>query len=240
MPDCALTRARTVSPSVSMSWAVASPVLMRKLQCISDTCAPPTRRPRQPAASTSFHALCPGGFLNVEPPVFSRIGCALSRCACTTVIRARTASGAAGIPRNRAEVKISDGSTPLPRYPNFMPALSKRRSVPSRAMAEASTRTSLVSPPLAPAFIRSAPPMVPGMPNRNSSPPRSAAAAASATRLSSAAVPACTRSPSTRTSPKPRGDRRITTPGKPPSRTIRFEPTPMQQTGMSLRRCARK
>ena len=27
-------------------------------------------------------------------------------------------------------------------------------------------------------------------------------------------------------SPKARGDRRITTPGKPPSRTIRLEPTP--------------
>src|SRR5207237_10811507 len=74
IPEFALTRSRTVSPSVSMSWPVALPVLIRKLQCISDTCAPPTRRPRQPAASISFQALFPGGFLKVEPPVFSRIG----------------------------------------------------------------------------------------------------------------------------------------------------------------------
>src|SRR3954470_16100598 len=74
IPEFALTRSRTVSPSVSISCPVALPVLMRKLQCISETCAPPTRRPRQPAASISFQALLPGGFLKVDPPVFSRIG----------------------------------------------------------------------------------------------------------------------------------------------------------------------
>src|SRR5204862_7792120 len=74
IPEFSLTRARTVSPSVSISCPVALPVLMRKLQCISETCAPPTRKPRQPAASISFQALLPGGFLKVDPPVFSRIG----------------------------------------------------------------------------------------------------------------------------------------------------------------------
>src|SRR6202008_3949234 len=75
IPEVSLTRLRTVSPSISMSWAVASPVLIRKLQCMSDTCAPPCRKPRQPAASTSFQALFPGGFLKVDPPRFSRVGC---------------------------------------------------------------------------------------------------------------------------------------------------------------------
>ena len=98
-----------------MSWPVAVPVLIRKLQCISDTCAPPTRRPRQPAASISFQALWPGGFWKVEPPVFSRIGCAVSRWVCTSFIRARIASGAAIVPRKRAEVKMIEGSTPLLR-----------------------------------------------------------------------------------------------------------------------------
>ena len=60
--------------SDSISDAVAEPWLIRKLQCISETSAPPTRRPRQPAWSISFHALCPGGFLKVEPPVRSLIG----------------------------------------------------------------------------------------------------------------------------------------------------------------------
>src|SRR5262249_19703511 len=57
MPECSLTRRRTVSPSVSISAAVALPRLIRKLQCISDTCAPPILRPRQPAASMSCQAL---------------------------------------------------------------------------------------------------------------------------------------------------------------------------------------
>jgi len=47
----------------------------------------------------------------------------------------------------------------------------------------------LVSPLLAPAFMRKAPPIVPGMPKKNSSPLMLAAAAVSATRLSSAAAP---------------------------------------------------
>src|SRR6516225_7757664 len=112
IPDVSLTRLRTVSPNVSISCPVALPVLIKKLQCIAETCAPPTRRPRQPAASISFHALLPGGFLKVEPPVFSRIGCAVSRWVCTSFMRARIASGAAGLPRKRAEVKMIEGSTP--------------------------------------------------------------------------------------------------------------------------------
>src|SRR5665213_1703996 len=62
IPEFSLTRARTVSPRVSISCPLALPVLIRKLQCISDTCAPPTRNPRQPAASINFQALLPGGF----------------------------------------------------------------------------------------------------------------------------------------------------------------------------------
>ena len=107
-----------------------------------------------------------------------------------------------------------------------MSALPKTCLVPSRPMPVASTSTSLVSLPLAPAFIRSAPPMVPGMPKKNSMPPILAAAAVSATRLSSAAVPALTISPEADVSPNARGDSRITTPAMPPSRTIRLEPTP--------------
>ncbi len=58
----------------------ASPLLMRKLQCFSETCASPRARPRQPASSMSCQALCPGGFLKVEPPVLDRTGCVASRC----------------------------------------------------------------------------------------------------------------------------------------------------------------
>src|SRR5690606_5063665 len=58
-PLAARTRRRTSSPRSSSSAAVASPVLIRKLQCLSETCAPPRRRPRQPAASISCQALAP-------------------------------------------------------------------------------------------------------------------------------------------------------------------------------------
>src|SRR5262249_21014468 len=74
MPLCAFTRARTISPSSSISAPVASPSLMRKLQCISETCAPPTLSPRQPAASINCQALLPGGFLKVEPPGLLAVG----------------------------------------------------------------------------------------------------------------------------------------------------------------------
>ncbi len=60
-----------------------------------------------------------------------------------------------------------------------------------------------------------------------------ASAAARATFTSGTAAPARSREPSSiLISPKPR-PRRITTPSMPPSRTSRFEPSPMMVTGMS-------
>ena len=50
------------------------PVLIRKLQCFSETCAPPRVRPRHPAASISSHAFMSVGLRNVEPPVRARTG----------------------------------------------------------------------------------------------------------------------------------------------------------------------
>ena len=58
-----LAPARAPAPSrraVRGRAAVAAPVLIRKLQCISETMAPPIRRPRQPAASMSCQALLAG------------------------------------------------------------------------------------------------------------------------------------------------------------------------------------
>src|SRR5207302_8436380 len=93
MPNFAFTRARTSSPKASMSVALASPVLIRKLQCFSETWAAPCMRPRHPASSMSCQALWPAGFLKVEPPVLLRTGCVLSRCATRASMRARLASG---------------------------------------------------------------------------------------------------------------------------------------------------
>src|SRR6516164_9965688 len=88
--------------------------------------------------------------------------------------------------------------------------------------------------------MRSAPPTAPGMPRKKASPAIAASCAPRLTFTSGAAVPARIREPSsTFTSPKPR-PRRMTTPGTPPSRTIRLEPSPMTTTGISAGRWARK
>ena len=79
--------------------SVACPVLIMKLQCIGDICAPPIIMPRQPASSMSFQAEWPSGFLKVEPPVFSRIGWVVSRRLVISLMRAKTASGASTAPR---------------------------------------------------------------------------------------------------------------------------------------------
>ena len=112
-----------------------------------------------------------------------------------------------------------------------MPAWSKTRTVPSRSTPRAETSTSVVSPPWAPAFIRSAPPIAPGMPRKKASPSSAASAAARATLTSGTAAPARTRCPaSSVTAAKPRPSL-TTTPGTPPSRRMTLEPRPSVVTG---------
>jgi hypothetical protein len=72
------------------------------LQCFSLTCASPRRNPRHPAASISRHALSPGGFLKVEPPVRERRGCEASRSAAMRSISAAIAALSPGTPSNTA------------------------------------------------------------------------------------------------------------------------------------------
>src|SRR6185312_3302782 len=112
MPLEARTRARTASPSASRSAAVASPVLMRKFACFSETIAPPRLRPRQPAASISSQALRPGGLAKVEPPVRDRIGWLSSRALWISFMRRAMASGSPLAPANRAATKIQSSGRP--------------------------------------------------------------------------------------------------------------------------------
>ena len=78
------------------------------------------RRPRHPAASISFQALWPGGFLKVEPPVRSLIGWLASRYSATSFISLRIAAGSPALPWYRASVKIQSAGTPQWRYVMFM------------------------------------------------------------------------------------------------------------------------
>src|SRR5438045_2055242 len=63
----------------SRSAALASPWLMMKLACFSDTEAPPMRKPLRPAASMRRAAWSPGGLVNTEPQLHSPIGCEARR-----------------------------------------------------------------------------------------------------------------------------------------------------------------
>ena len=83
--------------------------------------------------------------------------------------------------------------------------------------------------------MRSAPPIVPGMPRRNASPAIPASAPPwRPSRPLPPRRPARGRLGSTAMSWKPLPSR-ITTPGTPPSRTSRLEPSPTTMTGMSRR-----
>ena len=52
-----------------MSRHVAPPAFWKKLACFSATCAPPTLRPLNPAASMRRPAKSPAGFLKNDPQV---------------------------------------------------------------------------------------------------------------------------------------------------------------------------
>ena len=105
------TRRRTSSPKPSRSAALAVPVLTRKLQCFSETLAPPRPSPRHPARSISSQALTPGGFLKVLPPVGVRTGWVVRRVPWISAMRPVMASLSPDRPVNRASTKIHSAGT---------------------------------------------------------------------------------------------------------------------------------
>ena len=109
-PVVSRTRRRTSSPSASRSAAVALPVLIRKLQCFSETWRRRGVRPRQPARSISCQALAPCagfGLVKVQPPVR-----AADRLACLAR-RAGSSPCAAGSPRLVGARRRSSRSTKI-------------------------------------------------------------------------------------------------------------------------------
>ena len=130
------------------------------------------------------------------------------------------------------------GTTPPPvpsprgSRPCSRPGCGSRTS-PRRSMVRTRATCGQVSPPQAPAFMARAPPMVPGMPARNSIPTRPRRAAKRATLAQEA--PAWARMPSSPTAA--RSCRQpwvsITVPGKPSSATSRLLPRPSQSSGSS-------
>ena len=101
---------------------------------------------------------------------------------------------------------------------------------PCSSISRIDTITLKISSPMAPAFIRSAPPTLPGMPSRNSSPARPRRFASTATALRRAPAPQLRCSPATSMRPNCGCDRQITTPRNPPSLISRFEPRPRRRS----------
>ena len=97
-PLLSSTRRRTSSPSASRSAAVASPVLIRKLQCFSETCAPPRARPRQPARVDQLPGLVAGRIAEGRAAGAARTGCDSARARRRiSAMRAAIASRLAGL-----------------------------------------------------------------------------------------------------------------------------------------------
>ena len=99
-----------------MSRAVASPVLIRKLQCISDTCAPPTRMAAHAGRIDQFPGTVPGRIL--EGRAAGLLADRLHGLAVGLhLVHARADRLRLGDAptKRRAEVKITEGSTPLLR-----------------------------------------------------------------------------------------------------------------------------
>ena len=225
-----------------MSAAVAAPRLIRKLQCIVATCASPLTSPRQPAASISCQALSPGGFLNVEPPVFSRIGCEASRAWVIRSISARIAAGSPGrpkTPRGEDDVlrrqALAIGKTHV-RVANtrasFAGARRRRalRSARPWSRRHARRRSCASAPPIEPGNAAKEretvePGLCGGLARRTDREPRRRDEAAVVQDLDFAEA---------------RRTRRMTTPSTPPSRTMRLEPSPIVVTGISRGRFFRK
>ena len=163
------------------------------------------------------------------PPVATCIGWFASRSALIAIMRARIA--ARRRPR-RAAPRQSRSSLGQGRVPVAEAQLGCASScrVPAGSSAMTRSTTAAVSPPKAPAFMRTAPPMVPGMPMKNSSPASPARCAVIAIIRSVAPAPTTRRSPSTSTSASGPASF-TTTPSSPPSRTRMLEATPIGVTG---------
>ena len=217
-------------------WRPARPG--RSWRASRDTTAPPTRRPLRPAASMSRPAESPGGLRNTEP-AFGAAGLVLAAPAHDLVDAcARTPRPAAAADREVgaghdlggterrvavAEAEVGRSRAP-PRAPE--PARSTRRA-PARAPRRSRAR----GPP---AFMRTAPPTLPGMPTKNSRPDRPAAAVrrASTGQRDRAARPAPCPAPVVEVdAARSRPPSTTATPANPWSATRRFDPRPTTSTG---------
>ena len=149
----------------------------------------------------------PGGFRNTDPALAPPGWCSRRHRTISAMRRARTPRRCGARRRTSAPVTISAGPRAARRYPKSSWAGVRTTSspVPARSTTRARTSTSAVSRPWPPAFIRTAPPTLPGIPTKNSRP-----------------LPARGRAAAREDRERHRRRPRCTTPG-PASRSTRFE-----------------
>ena len=194
-PVSAATRSRTCSITAFTSAAVAPSPAWMKLACLSDTKAPPTRKPRRPTRSINSPAESwPGiGLTNTEPAFwppgwFSRRHLtisAISRSDCCWSPSARSSWAVSTISWS---VKFGAAEPEAKRLGR--PPLA--RTGVRRSKTSACTRHAAMSEPCPPAFIRTAPPIDPGTPTAHSKPVNPAAAVRRASTGNATAEPANT------------------------------------------------
>ena len=210
----------------------------KKLACFSDTTAPPTRRPLQPAASMSRPAESPGGLVNTEP-AFCPPGWCSRRQRTISSMRAAHAAGSSrptGERRGRRPPRrpaAPSGGSPSPSSAAAQLAHARRRR---GRRPRASRSTSAVCAPWPPAFMRTAPPTDAGDARRRTRarrrrPPRCGGrapgsgtappGAGTTPRCRAGSTSSCSNSPASTSA----------TPANPSSATSRFEPRPTTSSG---------
>src|SRR5512141_2148037 len=154
------------------SAAVARPRFTRKFACFSEKQASPSRSPFIPARSSSSLAFPTpsGGFRNADPKVLSPHGWLARRFSLNCRIPSNTASLVPAEKRNPARTTIPWTGYFASRYPNRISRASILWSSPSAPTTSTHSTSSPMLRPYAPAFIDSAPPTVPGIPESGSIP----------------------------------------------------------------------
>ena len=219
----------------------------KKLACFSETTAPPTRMPLQPAASMRRPAESPGGLVNTEP-AFCPPGWCSRRHRTISSMRAAHAPGSSGAPgERRAPPRPTRGRQRRVRYPrpSWARLISRNaavaeiedpraedhvvglRAVAARVHAHrAADRARDPDEELEPGDAR------PLRVRRASTGKRDRAAAAHVRRHAGSRRGSTRRRRVART----RRASTIATPAKPSSATSRFEPRPITSTGTSRSR----
>src|SRR5581483_8890610 len=209
--------------SARTSAARAPPTFTMKFACWGEISAPPARAPFNPTISIRRPAKSPGGFLKIDPALGSPSGWPRPRFRFASAARRSIASRSPRASRISTDVTTKPSGRSRRRYAKASSSRASRTSSPDRVTPAIASTTCEISPPNAPAFMRSPPPTVPGIPSANSRPAKPRAIASTTTR----APPALS---SQRVLENDRPSLTVK-PGIPASATTRFVPPPSTKTG---------